>query len=195
MEHNLPVQLTSFVGRAAELEDAKRLLAGTRMLTLTGSGGRGKTRLALELAAVRLFGAAGALRTDTGGVAFALESAEWEPDRAAARERLGAERFATAWAEGARLSMKEAVSYALRGRGQRQRPSTGWASLTPAERQVVGLVTEGLTNPQIGERLFVSRRTVQAHLHRVFAKLRVSSRAELATEATRRKIGKVAGPP
>lgn len=49
--NNLPTQLTTFVGRAAELAEARRLLAGTRLLTLTGPGGTGKTRLSLELAA------------------------------------------------------------------------------------------------------------------------------------------------
>jgi predicted ATPase len=48
--NNLPVQLTSFVGRA-ELEEARRVLSGTRLLTLSGPGGTGKTRLALQLAA------------------------------------------------------------------------------------------------------------------------------------------------
>jgi non-specific serine/threonine protein kinase len=49
--HNLPVSLTSFVGRAHEISEVKRLLADTRLLTLTGWGGCGKTRLALEVAA------------------------------------------------------------------------------------------------------------------------------------------------
>ena len=86
------------------------------------------------------------------------------------------------------MSMDEAIAYASRGRGERKRPSTGWASLTPSELQVVGLVAEGLSNPLIGERLFVSRRTVQTHLKHVFAKLGVTSRAELASKATRRRI-------
>lgn len=47
---NLPPQLTSFIGRA-ELDQGKQLLAGTRLLTLTGPGGTGKSRLALQLAA------------------------------------------------------------------------------------------------------------------------------------------------
>ena len=49
--NNLPTQLTSFVGRDSELADAARLLETTRLLTLTGPGGTGKTRLSLQLAA------------------------------------------------------------------------------------------------------------------------------------------------
>jgi predicted ATPase/class 3 adenylate cyclase len=49
--NNLPTQLTSFVGRETELHEAAALLASTRLLTLTGPGGTGKTRLSLQLAA------------------------------------------------------------------------------------------------------------------------------------------------
>ena len=45
----LPVRRTSFVGREQEVENVRRGLADTRLLTLTGAGGSGKTRLALEL--------------------------------------------------------------------------------------------------------------------------------------------------
>jgi DNA-binding CsgD family transcriptional regulator len=72
-------------------------------------------------------------------------------------------------------------------RGARTRPQLGWESLTPTEHRVVELVAEGLSSPQIGERLYVSPRTVQTHLAHVFAKLQISSRTQLATEATRRQ--------
>src|SRR5881398_2676415 len=48
--NNLPRQLTSFIGRERELAEVKRLLGAAPLLTLTGAGGCGKTRLALEVA-------------------------------------------------------------------------------------------------------------------------------------------------
>jgi DNA-binding CsgD family transcriptional regulator len=68
-----------------------------------------------------------------------------------------------------------------------RRARSGWQSLTPSERAVVELVAEGLSNPQIGQRLYVSRRTVQTHLAHVFAKLHLTSRAQLAAEAARQQ--------
>ncbi|MEO8346217.1 MAG: tetratricopeptide repeat protein [Betaproteobacteria bacterium] len=52
--HNLPLQLSSFVGREREMQDVKRLLSASRLVTLTGAGGAGKTRLALQVAADRI---------------------------------------------------------------------------------------------------------------------------------------------
>ena len=51
LPNNLPVQLTSFVGREREKAEVRILLSGTRLITLTGSGGAGKTRLAIQVAA------------------------------------------------------------------------------------------------------------------------------------------------
>lgn len=65
-------------------------------------------------------------------------------------------------------------------RARRQRPTVGWASLTPTEESVARLTVEGLTNPQIAERLFVSKYTIQTHLSHIFGKLGISSRVELA---------------
>ncbi len=97
-------------------------------------------------------------------------------------ERLGAAR------DLARAEAALRESGIRRGRrGPRSRPQAGWRSLTPTERTVAQLVAEGLSNPQIGERLYVSRRTVQTHIAHVFAKLDFTSRAQLAAEVTRRR--------
>lgn len=72
------------------------------------------------------------------------------------------------------------------GRGPRRRPATGWKALTRTELDVTRLASQGLTNPEIGQRLFISRRTVETHLSHVFAKLGVASRVALAAEAARR---------
>ena len=51
LNHNLPAQLTSFIGRERELDEARELLSSTRILTFIGPGGTGKTRLSLQVAA------------------------------------------------------------------------------------------------------------------------------------------------
>ena len=81
------------------------------------------------------------------------------------------------------LSIEEAIAYTQRGRGERKRPSSGWASLTPTELDVVRLVSDGLANKDIATRLFMSHRTVQTHLTHVYTKLGLTSRVQLAQEA------------
>jgi predicted ATPase/class 3 adenylate cyclase/DNA-binding CsgD family transcriptional regulator len=135
--------------------------------------------------AVRLFGAADSARLVTGMARFKVYDAWYESSVTGLREALGQDDFDRVWAEGAALSIEEAIAYAQRGRGERKRPSSGWASLTPSELGVVGLVAEGLTNKDVAGRLFVSPRTVQSHLAHVFAKLGVTTRTQLAQEAAR----------
>jgi predicted ATPase/class 3 adenylate cyclase len=86
--NNLPIQLTSFVGRQSELTEIQRLLGSTRLLTLTGPGGVGKTRLALE-AARRVVG------DSADGVRLVELAALADPGRApqAVAARTAAERF------------------------------------------------------------------------------------------------------
>ncbi len=135
--------------------------------------------------AARLFGAAAAIRERIGVVRFKVYDVGYEASVAAVRGALGKQDFDSAWVEGAALSTEEAIAYAQRGRGERKRPTSGWASLTPTERDVVRLVSEGLANNDIAGRLFVSPRTVQTHLTHVYTKLGLSSRVQLAQEAAR----------
>ncbi|OBH64260.1 LuxR C-terminal-related transcriptional regulator [Mycobacterium sp. E2479] len=135
--------------------------------------------------AARLFGAARGVRIRTGYVRFKIYDAAHDASVAVLREATADNEFEVAWSEGEALSMEEALAYAQRGRGERKRPSTGWASLTPAELNVVKLVSEGLPNKDIAARLFISARTVQAHLSNVYSKLGISSRVQLAQEASR----------
>lgn len=136
--------------------------------------------------AARLFGAAEALRQRMGMVRFKVHQSAYESSVAALREAMEANAFDAAWAEGAALSTEEAIAYAQRGRGERKRPASGWASLTPAEQDVVRLIRDGLPNKDIASRLFISPRTVQAHLTHIYTKLGLTSRVQLAQEAARR---------
>jgi DNA-binding CsgD family transcriptional regulator len=135
--------------------------------------------------AARLFGAADAIRHRGGLVRFKILDAFFEFSIAALRDAMGEKDFESAWAEGAALSTEEAIAYAQRGHGKRKRPTSGWAALTPTERDVVRLVSEGLANNDIATRLFVSPRTVQTHLTHVYTKLGLTSRVQLVQEAAR----------
>jgi DNA-binding CsgD family transcriptional regulator len=135
--------------------------------------------------AARLLGATCAMRERIGSVRFKIYDASYETSVAALRDVMNDNDFGTAWSEGSALSTEEAIAYARRGRGQRKRPTSGWASLTPTELDVVRLVSEGLSNNDIATRLFVSPRTVQTHLTHVYTKLGLTSRVQLVQEAAR----------
>ncbi|MCA1843598.1 MAG: LuxR C-terminal-related transcriptional regulator, partial [Actinobacteria bacterium] len=138
--------------------------------------------------AARLYGAAHSLRESTGQTRWPLDRPAYEGDLTRIRDGLGEEQFDRAWSEGAALSLKEVVSYASRARGERKRPRSGWAALTPTELEVTALAGQGLTNPQIGQRLFISAGTVRIHLSHIYAKLGIANRAQLAAEATSRGL-------
>ena len=135
--------------------------------------------------ATRLLGAAESTRQRLGLVRFKVFDDDHHALASALRNTMGDGDFDAAWAEGVALSTEEAIAYALRGRGERKRPSSGWASLTRTELDVVRLVGEGLPNKDIATRLFVSPRTVQSHLRHVYNKLGLTSRVQLAQEAAR----------
>ena len=133
----------------------------------------------------RLLASAAAAREAIGFPVQASIRAVVADDLTAARAATGG-RFDVEWAAGAALSLAEAVEFCTRGRGPRRRPSAGWDSLTPTELEVVRLCAAGRRNQDIADALLMSVPTVKTHLRRVFAKLDVSSRAELAALAARR---------
>ncbi|HVU76608.1 MAG TPA: LuxR C-terminal-related transcriptional regulator [Gaiellaceae bacterium] len=107
---------------------------------------------------------------------------EWlrrESRRVDAREQLRAahDTFAQMGAEG--FAERARRELAATGETVRRRTVETAASLTTQEEQVARLAAEGHTNPEIGARLFISPRTVEYHLHKVFAKLGINSRREL----------------
>ena len=79
------------------------------------------------------------------------------------------------------LRYAERARRELRASGETVRRSApgGWSQLSPQELQIAQLAAEGLSNRQIGEQLYLSHRTVESHLYRLFPKLGVASRAQL----------------
>jgi ATP/maltotriose-dependent transcriptional regulator MalT len=133
-----------------------------------------------SVAAARLFGAASAINERLGIVHRLGRQAVYDGDIGRAMAALGPGAWSEAQAAGALLSTDEAVAFAQRMRGERERPLLGWDSLTATEAQVVGLASQGLTNPAIAERLLMGRETVKTHLSNVYRKLGIRNRTELA---------------
>ena len=107
---------------------------------------------------------------------------EWlrrEGRRVDAREQLRAahERFARIGAAG--FAERAGRELSATGETVRKRSSETRDELTPQEAQIARLAGEGRTNPEIGSELFISPRTVEWHLRKVFAKLGIGSRKEL----------------
>lgn len=111
------------------------------------------------------------------------EEAEFLELKSHLYKALGQENLSDFEKSTAKSDLEEIVGLISRMRGKRARPLTGWDSLTPTERRVVTLATEGLSNPEIAERMFIVRGTVKVHLSHIYEKLDVKSRTQLAAKS------------
>lgn len=182
-----PTTAESHVGAAIALgRDAGDTLGLIDALELTAAlaADRGA-----DAEALRLWAAAAAARARLGYALNTLASASHQKQIDALLREPSPDGVPSAWTEGDRLSLEEALAYASRGRGRRRRPAAGWASLTPTELEVTRLVARHLSNPEISERLFISRATVKTHLVHIFAKLGIRSRSQLTAEAFQQGLG------
>jgi DNA-binding CsgD family transcriptional regulator len=162
--------------QASGTEWALGMEAAARALLSDRSGAEPLYREAVE----RLGRSRGAVHLARAQLLFG----EWlrrEHRRVDAREQLRAAHD--------RLAAIGAEAFAERARGEllatgetvRKRRHETRDELTPQEKQIARLARDGLSNPEIGARLFLSPRTVEWHLHKVFTKLEIRSRQELTT--------------
>jgi non-specific serine/threonine protein kinase len=139
--------------------------------------------------AVRLFGAAEALRDLHGIILPPAERPRLERAIAPARVQLPAPSFAAAWAAGRALSVEQAIAEALTiaddVASARAPNLTTRHGLTPRELEVLHLVAAGRSNREIADVLFLSERTVENHVRHVLTKLDVPSRVAAAAYAIR----------
>jgi DNA-binding CsgD family transcriptional regulator len=155
--HGFPATLTSFVGRAAVLDEIAGRLGQDRLVTLTGPGGAGKTRLAGEAA-----------KQLAGRFADGVRLAE-----------LAAVRPAAARVEALGVAQLPDRIDDLAAGPQPQTAAPGPEGLSPRERELVTLVARGHTDAQIAAQLYISVRTVSSHLDRIRDKTGCRRRADL----------------
>jgi DNA-binding NarL/FixJ family response regulator len=135
-------------------------------------------------------------RAPAGRPAAPDERASYDQLAAALRAALKAEQFSAAWAAGQSLPIEDAITLAHAVLAVAEAPSTPSAEASPAspygltarELQVLRLLTDGLSDREIAERLFISPHTVMRHVAGVLAKLGVNSRTAAATLAVREGI-------
>jgi DNA-binding CsgD family transcriptional regulator len=174
----------SLAGTASRENLVGKLVATARLAAVGGQ----------PVAAARLFGAAEALAETIGYVRRPPEQERLERDAAVARAALGDAGFETAWVAGQALRDERAVDEATRvlavlgtpaAPGGAPTPATGFASLSPREQDVLALLCQPLTDPEIAERLYLSPRTVESHVASILRKLDVTNRRDAAAVAGR----------
>jgi predicted ATPase/DNA-binding CsgD family transcriptional regulator len=118
----------------------------------------------------------------TGGTRFAgneFMTLLQQQSEQAATTALGADSYTRLWRGGARAPLDEVI--ALAASNADALAGSGPLPLTNREREVASLVSEGLSNREIATRLVLSKRTIDAHIEHIYAKLGISSRVQLTT--------------
>ena len=134
-----------------------------------------------DVRAARLWGAGETALQVIGTALTPAELALYEPFLDAARSRLGETAWEEALAEGKSMGLEEAVDYALSEEVSTTPASSAPATLTRREEEVASLVVQGMTNRRVATELSISEHTAATHVRRIFKKLGLHSRAELAT--------------
>jgi predicted ATPase/DNA-binding CsgD family transcriptional regulator len=133
--------------------------------------------------AAQLLGAADTVRTEAGANTMPFLASLVTHTRESAATTLGATRFTAEFEAGKRLDWDTALALALGKPAQAPVAAAGHAGPGPLgkrEAEVARLVADGLTNKQIGTRLFISERTVDSHVRSILNKLGFSSRTQIA---------------
>jgi predicted ATPase/DNA-binding SARP family transcriptional activator/DNA-binding CsgD family transcriptional regulator len=148
--------------------------------------------------AARLFGAAEALREAVGYQHTPRERVLREPFLQAARSVLDETVWEKAFIEGRTMEMKEALEYALSTEEETnplttpapEEPSADQVplTLTRREQEVAALVSQGMSNRQIAQELYLSERTIENHVSKILRKLHLTSRTEIAAWATQQRL-------
>jgi len=137
--------------------------------------------------ALRLAGAAAALRDVISAPLYPFIQAEFERFLAPARESLTQEVAAQAWRDGSQMSLEQAIECAQAGEmapapvvSTRSKPVEGVRGLSSRERLIAVLIARGRTNREIAAELVISERTVDTHVTHILAKLVLTSRSQVA---------------
>ncbi|HET7762355.1 MAG TPA: LuxR C-terminal-related transcriptional regulator [Phycicoccus sp.] len=186
------VQQGEVARRRGDLARAERLVIdGLRRLAVYGAVveavpsleelGRVEADLGQRELATLVLGAASALRDEVALAATPGAKEELETLLGRLRDELGEARFPAAWAMGRATGLDEAVRAAAERVVPRGEVTAARSTLTPREWQVAELVSQGLTNRAVAERLGMAPGTARIHVERILAKLGLTSRVQVAT--------------
>jgi predicted ATPase/DNA-binding NarL/FixJ family response regulator len=133
---------------------------------------------------VIIFGAASALRATVDAVMDPVDRSDYERMISRLRTALGKQAFAAAWTEGQRLTLEQAIDYAL----AEPKPAEievslkeKFGGLTEREREVAALIAQGKSNREIAKAMTVGAKTVETYVTRILNKLGFDSRVQIAT--------------